>query len=159
MAFRGEPHGETASLESIRTILRNKGGDVWSLSPDDTVYTAIALMAEKGVGALVVLSATRLVGIVSERDYARKVILKGKSSRETLVEEIMTSPVITVEPSRNVVECMRAMTEHRIRHLPVVEGGALVGIVSIGDLVNSIISAQAETIEHLRNYVTGQYPG
>jgi len=158
MAFRAEPHGETASIETIRSILRNKGSEVWSLAPEDTVYDAIALMAEKGVGALVVLSEGRLVGIVSERDYARKVILKGKSSRDTLVQEIMTSPVVTVEPHRTVVECMRTMTAHRIRHLPVVEGGALAGIVSIGDLVNSIISAQAETIQHLRNYVTGQYP-
>lgn len=147
-----------ATVESIRSLLRNKGGQVWSLPPDATVYQAIEMMAEKKVGALVVVAEGALVGIVSERDYARKVFLQGRSSKDTLVREIMTSQVVTVEPCHTVVECMRVMTAHRIRHLPVFEGGALVGIVSIGDLVNSIISAQAETIEHLTNYVTGQYP-
>lgn len=149
-----------ASVEKIEAILKIKGKTVWSLEPAATVYDAIAMMAEKSVGALpVVAGGTKLVGMISERDYARKVFLKGKSSKDTLVEEIMTSPVVTVEPTHTVVECMRIMTAHRVRHLPVLHQGALVGIVSIGDLVNSIISAQAETIQQLHNYVTGRYPG
>lgn len=147
-----------ATVETIQAILAAKGSQVWALPPDATVYEAIAMMAEKGVGALVVASDDKPDGIISERDYARKVILRGKSSKETLVREIMTSPVITVEPRQTVLECMRIMTAQRIRHLPVMEGGRLAGMISIGDLVNSIISAQAETIQHLRNYVTGEYP-
>ncbi len=147
-----------AAVETVASILKKKGSAVWSLSPDATVYDAIALMAEKGVGALAVVAENRLVGIVSERDYARKVILKGKSSKETRVGEIMTTEVVTIEPRRTVAECMRIMTDNHIRHLPVVENGALAGMVSIGDMVNAIIHAQAETIQQLRNYVTGQYP-
>jgi len=148
-----------ATVETIQSILLAKGSQVWALPPAATVYEAIALMAEKGVGALVVASGEKPDGIISERDYARKVILKGKSSRETLVREIMTSPVITVNPRQNVLECMRIMTAHRIRHLPVLDQERLAGMISIGDLVNSILSAQAETIQHLRRYVTGEYPG
>lgn len=160
MTYSAHATGETvASVENIRSILKVKGNAVWSLAPADTVYDAIAMMAEKGVGALVVCDAGRVAGILSERDYARKVILKGKSSKDTRVAEIMTTPVITVEPRHTVVECMRLMTSHRIRHLPVLEENRLVGIVSIGDIVNSLISAQAETIQQLRNYVTGHYPG
>ncbi len=147
-----------AAVETVASILKAKGSAVWSLSPEATVYEAVALMAEKGVGALAVVDGARLAGIVSERDYARKVILKGKSSKETLVGEIMTAEVVTVEPRRTVAECMRIMTDHHVRHLPVLENGALVGMVSIGDMVNAIIHAQAETIQQLRNYVTGQYP-
>ncbi len=146
-------------VETIHSILRTKGSSVYWLPPDATVYDAIAMMAEKGVGALLVCSEGKLVGVVSERDYARKVILKGKSSKDTVLREIMTSPVITVTAEHTVDECMRIMTVHRIRHLPVMEGDTVIGVVSIGDLVNSIISAQAETIHQLSNYICGKYPG
>jgi CBS domain-containing protein len=141
--------------ETVCSILRQKGNAIWSTAPESTVYDALAALAEKDIGALPVVSEGRLVGIFSERDYARKVILMGRSSRDMLVQEIMTSPVITVTPDHSVEDCMRIVTEHRVRHLPVVEGEALVGIVSIGDLVNTIISAQAETIQHLSNYISG----
>jgi FOG: CBS domain len=148
-----------AFKETVRSVLKAKGGTVWSVSPDTSVFDALLLMAEKDVGALVVVSEGRLVGMFSERDYARKLILHGKSSRDTLVREVMTSPVVTVTPEQTVEECMRIMTHHRIRHLPVLDGGRLEGVVSIGDLVNSIISAQAETIHQLSSYIAGKYPG
>jgi CBS domain-containing protein len=145
-------------VETVRGILKSKGSQVWSLDAEATVYQAIALMAEKGIGALLVASEGKLVGILSERDYARKVILKGKSSKATPVREIMSSPVITVTPEHTVAECMKIITTHRIRHLPVLEGEQLVGVVSIGDLVNSIISTQAATIHQLSSYISGKYP-
>jgi CBS domain-containing protein len=145
--------------ESIRCILQFKGRDVWSLHPDASVYEAIEMMSRKQVGALLVIKDNQTVGFVSERDYARKVILKGKSSRETKVSEIMSSPVITVDPEQTIDECMRIMTASRIRHLPVVERGQVVGIVSIGDLVRWIISSQEETIQQLHSYIAGAYPG
>ncbi len=145
-------------VESVHLILKNKGSQIWSLAPDATVYEAIVMMSEKNVGALLVVSEGKLVGIISERDYARKVILQGKSSIETLVGEIMTSPVIAVTPGHTVDECMQIMTSNHIRHLPVLEGEKLVGAISIGDLVKAVISTQAETIQHLDNYITGKYP-
>ena len=145
-------------VENVHLILKNKGSQIWSLAPDATVYEAISTMAEKNVGALLVVSEGKLVGIISERDYARKVILKDKSSKKTLVGDIMTSPVITVTPGHTVDECMQIMTDNRIRHLPVIEGEKLVGTISIGDLVKAIISTQAETIQQLDNYITGKYP-
>jgi CBS domain-containing protein len=145
--------------ESIRCILQFKGRDVWSLHPDASVYEAIEMMSRKQVGALLVIRDSQPVGFVSERDYARKVILKGKSSRETKVSEIMSSPIITVGPDQTIDECMRIMTASRIRHLPVVERGQIVGIVSIGDLVRWIISSQEETIHQLHSYIAGAYPG
>ena len=145
-------------VENVHLILKNKGSQIWSLAPDATVYEAISTMAEKNVGALLVVSEGKLVGIISERDYARKVILKDKSSRKTLVGDIMTSPVITVTPGHTLDECMQIMTDNRIRHLPVLEGEKLVGTISIGDLVKAIISTQAETILQLDNYITGKYP-
>ena len=141
----------------IRAILEEKGSEVYAISPKATVYEAIAMMADKGVGALLVMEGEKLAGIVSERDYTRKVILKGRSSREALVEEIMTRDVITASPEITVADGMRLMTEHRIRHLPLVSEGRVVGVVSIGDLVKAIISEQEETIAHLTNYITGRY--
>jgi CBS domain-containing protein len=141
--------------ESIRSLLKRKGGKLYSVTPLDSVQMAIATMADKQIGALLVISEGKLVGIVSERDYARKVFLKGRSSPQTTVGEIMTSPVIAVSPDHTVGECMEIVTEHRIRHLPVLEGDQLAGMVSIGDLVNSIISSQHETIRHLESYISG----
>ena len=142
-----------AVVETVRSILENKGHDVVSISPGATVYEAIAEMARREVGALLVLSNGKLVGIISERDYARKVILQGKSSKETFVEEIMTPSLITVTSSQTVDECMRIVTDRRIRHLPVVDNGELNGMVSIGDLVKTIISSQVYTIDQLYTYI------
>ena len=134
---------------TVGSILGRKGLEIWSVTPDATVYSAMALMAAKSVGALLVISEGSLLGIVSEVDYARRVILQRRSSKEAQVRDIMTSNPITVTPEDTVDDCMRIMTHHRIRHLPVFEGLELVGIVSIGDLVNSIIADQARTIDEL----------
>ncbi|HTS31483.1 MAG TPA: CBS domain-containing protein [Bryobacteraceae bacterium] len=139
----------------MASILERKGSVVWSIGPDATVYDAIALMANKGIGALLVMSGPRLDGIISERDYARKVILEGRSSKDTLVRDIMTSGLVTVTPEHNLDQCMKIVTESRIRHLPVVDRDTVVGIVSIGDLVRATIAAQAATIDHLHTYILG----
>jgi CBS domain-containing protein len=145
-----------AELESkIGAVLRNKPAEVWSISPAMSVYEAIEMMAEKQVGALPVVEQGQLVGIISERDYARKVILKGRSSKDTQVAEIMTRDLVTISPQHTVGECMRIVTDKRFRHLPVMEGGRLVGIISIGDLVNWVISEQQQTIRHLEAYIRG----
>ena len=144
-------------MTTIARLLESKGHDIWSIPPDASVYQAIELMAEKGVGALPVVEGEKLVGIVSERDYARKVILKGKTSRETPVRDIMTDQVFYVRPEQTVDECMALMTAKRIRHLPVLVDDRLVGIVSIGDLVKSVISEKDVLIQQLESYITGKY--
>jgi CBS domain-containing protein len=146
-------------IDSVRLVLKQKGQDIWHVSPEACVYDAIEIMAAKYVGALLVVSEGNLVGVVSERDYARKVILQGKSSKQTQVKEIMTSPAIFVTPEQTVEDSMRIMTDKHIRHLPVVENGKILGVVSIGDLVKWVISAQQQTISQLHNYITNKYPG
>lgn len=141
---------------SVKEILQMKGNDVWTIEADQTVFAALQQLAEKNIGALVVTRADRVVGILSERDYARKVILEGKSSKETPVHQIMSQKVIGVSPESTTEECMAIMTEHRIRHLPVFDGPDLVGVISIGDVVKAIISNQEILIDHLVNYITGR---
>ena len=143
---------------SIRSLLDLKGKDVYWLSPEDSVFQAIEMMATKGVGALLVLQEGKLVGIVSERDYARKVILHGKSSKDTLVREIMSAHEVTVQADTMVEVCMRIMSDHHIRHLPVIDGERLAGMISIGDVVNAIIAEQRFVIDQLRAYRSYEEP-
>jgi len=150
-------HG-LAVLETVDAILRTKDRRVWRISPLDTVYNAVAEMATRSVGSLPVVSHGYLVGMITERDYARKVILQGRSSRETLVRDIMSLSPVTVTPRDTVDHCMRLMTERRIRHLPVMEHGVVVGILSIGDLVRAVIENQAFTIDQLQMYIATAYP-
>ncbi len=140
-------------MHLVSELLQAKGHEVWSVTPDTLVYDSLKLMADKNVGALLVLDADKVVGVFSERDYARKVILKGKSSKELSVEEIMSAEVVSVNPSQSIEECMALMTNKRIRHLPVLEGNRLVGIISIGDVVKATISEREVTITHLENYI------
>ncbi|MEJ2288748.1 MAG: CBS domain-containing protein [Deinococcales bacterium] len=140
---------------NVRQLLQGKGASVWSVAPDDSVFEALELMAEKNVGALVVMEGDTLAGMFSERDYARKVILLGRASRDTAVRDVMSDHVVTVGPEKTVVDCMLAMTEHRIRHLPVVEEGRLIGLVSIGDVVKAIMSEQSFLIDQLQSYIQG----
>lgn len=142
----------------VRDILKNKGYDIYSISADQSVYQAIAKMDELDIGALVVMDGTQLMGILSERDYRSKVILKGRTSKETKVSTIMTGDVICVSPQDSVESCMTIMTDKKIRHLPVLENDSVVGVISIGDLVKAIISKQKGEISHLRHYIQGQYP-
>ena len=139
----------------VSSLLHHKGSTVWHISPEATVFDAIQLMADKNIGALPVMSHDHLAGIFTERDYTRKIALAGKTSKQTLVKEIVTTNVITVSPDESVEECMRLMTEHRIRHLPVVQNDEVKGIISIGDLVNSIISSQDAAIAQMESYING----
>ncbi len=143
-------------MQSVNNILKQKTQGIFSVAPDDTVYDAIAMMAEKEVGALLVLDAGRTVGIVSERDYTRKVILKDKSSKQAHVQEIMTTNVVSVTPEIEIDECVALMKKHHIRHLPVYEDGAATGMLSLRDLFSAIIDEQANTIEQLEHYVRGE---
>ncbi|WP_395751553.1 CBS domain-containing protein [Prosthecobacter sp.] len=142
---------------AAKTLLEHKGRDIWTIGPAATVYQAIQMMAEKNIGALPVVEGTKLVGIISERDYMSKVALHGKSSKATPVSEIMVRDVVTVGPDQTVSHCLEIITEHRIRHLPVVDGDELLGIVSIGDLVKWTIATQRMTIEQLNAYISGGY--
>lgn len=142
-------------MKTVKQILDAKGYQVWSITPDKFVFDALKLMGEENIGALAVVEAGRLVGIISERDYARKVILQGRTSRDTRVAEIMTAAVVATRLDQNVEECMATMTARRIRHLPVVENDQLIGMISIGDLVKSIIDEQQFMIEQLANYISG----
>ena len=140
-------------MKTLKQLLEAKGRDVYSIAPDALVFDALRLMADKGVGALIVMEGGRIAGILSERDYARKVILHGKSSHDIQVRDIMTSKIITVHPGQTVEECMGLMTEKRIRHLPVTEGERLIGVLSIGDLVKEVIAEQQQTIKQLESYI------
>lgn len=143
-------------MKTVSDLLKNKPPEVWTINPDATAFAALQLMAEKEIGALVVVDKKgKPVGMFSERDYARKVILKGRSSKTTLVKDLMSRPVLFVRPNRTIEECMALMTEKRVRHLPVMEKGKLVGIISIGDVVKAIIADQQFTIRQLENYIAG----
>jgi CBS domain-containing protein len=138
-----------------RVLEEKQSGDIFGTRPDASVYEALEMMADKNVGALIVLDEGRLVGIMSERDYARKIILLNRLSRDTKVSEIMTQTVLTVTPDQSMVECMELMTDRRVRHLPVMEGGEVVGVVSIGDVVRAVIQEQQFMIQQLESYITG----
>jgi CBS domain-containing protein len=141
-------------MASVKQLLQGKGHDVWSIGPEVSVYDAIAEMAKKEVGALAVLEGESLVGVISERDYARKVVLQGRSSRDTMVRDIMTTRVAYARPDQSVEDCMGMMTEKRVRHLPVMDGDKLLGMISIGDLVKAIIEEQQHVIEQLEQYIS-----
>ena len=140
-------------MKSVKQLLSAKGGQVHSIGPDAKVIEALQIMAQKDVGALIVMENGRLAGILSERDYARKVILRGKSSQDVPVREIMTAEVVTVDPASTIEQCMALVTQRRIRHLPIVEDGELIGVVSIGDLVKEVIAEQEQTIKQLESYI------
>ena len=142
-------------MELVKHILNSKGHEIWSVKPNDTVFDAVKLMADKSIGSLLVMNGDKLVGIVTERDYARKVILEGKSSKDSSVKEVMNSKVLCVSPDQTVDECMALMTDKRVRHLPVLDHKHAVGIISIGDLVNAVISEQQILIDHLEHYIQG----
>lgn len=143
----------------VRDILTTKNPEVWTSTPDQTVYEAVRLMGEKNIGALVVVEGQEVIGVLSERDYSRKVVLQNRTSRDTRVGDIITRPAVVVASSETIEKCMEMMTSARIRHLPVVDDGALVGMISIGDLVNWVMHSQRHTIQQLHGYISGDYPG
>lgn len=142
-------------MRQVKHLLESKGTTIHTIAPAQSVFEAVRLMAEHQIGSLLVMQERQLLGIVSERDYARKVVLQGRASAETPVREIMSTPVLTVSPEESVEACMRLCTDSRVRHLPVVERGSVVGVISIGDLVKAVIDDQAEEIEHLQRYIAG----
>jgi len=142
-------------MRLVKHLLEDKGGAIHAIEPDKPVLEAIRVMADKYIGALLVMRDSQLLGIVSERDYARKVILKGRSSADTPVREIMSAPVLTVASTDSVNHCMKLVTDKRVRHLPVVEGGRVIGVLSIGDLVKAVIADQAQELEHMQRYISG----
>lgn len=142
-------------IRTVNDLLRDKGNQVWTIGPDASVFEALQLIADKRIGALPVMEGDRVVGFISERDYARKVVLEGRSSSSTLVRDVMSEKLTTVEPDRPVGDCMELMTDLRIRHLPVIENGKLCGLVSIGDLVKEVIAEQQYKIDQLENYING----
>jgi CBS domain-containing protein len=142
-------------MTTVRSVLQSKGSDIWSTAPDTLVFDALKVMAEKNVGALLVMEGNQLIGIFSERDYARKVVLKGESSHTIAIRNVMTSGVISVTPDQSIEDCMALMTGKHIRHLPVLENSKIVGLISIGDVVKAIISQHEDTIKQLENYITG----
>lgn len=154
MAFQlGVTAAHDASGGPVRGVLGNKSRDIWSLAPEASVYDAIKLMADKSIGLVLVMEGSRLVGVVSERDYARKVVLQSRHARLTQIGEIMSAPVITIPPETSIAECMRLMTDHRVRHIPVLDGDRVVGVISIGDVIKYILTAQTETLQVLSAYV------
>ena len=142
-------------MTTVKSVLHAKGNIIWSVAPDETVFDALKIMAEKNIGALLVMQKEKVVGVFSERDYARKIVLKGESSHTTAVKDVMTSGVLSVNPEQSIDECMALMTNKHVRHLPVIENGNLIGLVSIGDIVKTIISEHEYTIKQLENYITG----
>lgn len=153
-------HGKSMEIQgTVRDILQNKGGQVWTTSPASTVYEAIGLMGEKNIGALVVIENDEVIGVLSERDYSRKVVLQGRTSRDTVVGDILSRPVVTIRRRDTIEKCMQVMTEHRIRHLPVVDENRLIGLISMGDLVRWAMESQNFTILQLQGYISGDYPG
>lgn len=152
---KGKPMNSSGT---VGALLHHKGSAIWSVSPETTIFEAIKLMADKNIGALLIMSGDKLAGVFTERDYTRKVALQGKTSKDTRVREVATSETISVGLQHSVEECMKLMTEHRVRHLPVVEAGKVVGLISIGDLVNWIISTQSAQIDQMAQYISGGYP-
>lgn len=143
-------------MRNVRHLLETKGYEIWSIKPDRTVFEALERMAEKGVGALLVMKDKDLAGIFSERDHARRVDIEGKRAQDTTVSDVMTTDVLTVTPEQSIDECMAVMTEQRVRHLPVVEEGQVIGVISIGDVVKEVIAEQEFRIEQLQNYISGE---
>ncbi len=145
-------------LDTVESVLSQKRGSIWTIAPEATVYEALAVMADREIGSLLVMSGGKLIGMISERDYARKIALMGRSSKETTVAEVMATDPVTVTPRDTVSGCMELMTDHRRRHLPVLEGDRIVGVLSIGDLVNWIVKSHEKTIQQLHHYIAGAYP-
>lgn len=153
-------HGKSMEIQgTVRDILQSKGAQVWSTNPESTVYEAIGLMGEKNIGALVVIEGNEVIGVLSERDYSRKVVLQGRTSRDTVVGDILSRPVVTIRSKDTIERCMQLMTDHRIRHLPVLDEDRLSGLISMGDLVRWAMESQKHTILQLQGYISGDYPG